>query len=324
MRDRRRHVFVAISVLLVLSTLPIFGHHLPVKLPTAPAPLDHLGAFCMVALRYLLSPVHGWFHVLTGVGLAYAAIDRLKGWLSLRQSLGLLDGRPPVEGDPVWNASMSVGIDPQLLTIVRGLPNPAFTAGAISPRIFVAANLAQNLTRTELECVLAHEAAHVDRRDPLRLSVYRFLACTLFWIPALKRLAQDMADEIEILADDIAGRGRPLVMASAILALADAGYGRSIRHTAGFHHPDLLDRRVRRLAGEVPPVATHLTKRAIAGAGLALALVLASGTVAAQPEDAAHATHAQSHCNHTGGSVFSHLVCSGCHSGRPSHCSHKV
>ena len=41
----------------------------------------------------------------------------------------------------------------------------------------------------------------IARRDPLRLSLMRFLACTLFYIPALRRLADDLTDEAEIEAD---------------------------------------------------------------------------------------------------------------------------
>ena len=50
--------------------------------------------------------------------------------------------------------------------------------------------------------------------------LHRILGCTLFWIPAFRRLAADMADEAEIDADDAAAAGQPLVLASAILSLA--------------------------------------------------------------------------------------------------------
>ena len=106
----------------------------------------------------------------------------------------------------------------------------------------------------ELNAVLAHEQAHVVRRDPLRLAALRFLACTLFWLPALRRLADDVTDEAEIAADDIAAGDQPLVLASAILRVASwrdlrAGPLGAIGAT-GFTCRDLLERRIRRLAGE--------------------------------------------------------------------------
>lgn len=320
----RRRTLLGIALLLLLSTLPVIGHHVASGIPIAFGSVDHVGAMCMVALRGLLAPVHWWFHLLIGAGLVYATIDRWKGWIQVRETLGLLDSRRPAPGDAFWTACAGAGLDVNRVMVVKGLPNPAFTAGMWSPRIFIAEEIGSRLQAHELECVMAHESAHLRRRDPLRLSVYRFLGCALFWIPALKRLAEDMGDEIEVRADDVAARGRPLVMASAILALADAGYGPETYQTSGFNHPDLLERRVRRLAGESVPPATHLTRRSLAGAALALALVLASGAAAARPDLPGSSGSPESHCNHPRGSLVSHLFCSGCHSGRPSHCSHRV
>src|SRR5439155_12889806 len=133
------------------------------------------------------------------------------------------------------------------LRIVRGLPNPAFTIGWLRPRVYVARELAGALPDAELNAVLAHEQAHVVRRDPLRLAALRFLACTLFWLPALRRLADDVTDEAEIAADDIAAGDQPLVLASAILRVASwrdlrAGPLGAIGAT-GFTCRDLLERR---------------------------------------------------------------------------------
>ena len=107
-------------------------------------------------------------------------------------------------------AARAVGLDPAVLWVVRGLPNPAFTIGWIRPRIYVTSDLSRELNEGELRAVLAHEGAHVGRRDPLRLGLLRFLAHVVFWIPALRRLAADMADESEVQADDVAARHDPL------------------------------------------------------------------------------------------------------------------
>ncbi len=72
---------------------------------------------------------------------------------------------------------------------------------------------------------------------------------------------------------------------------------------------DLLDRRIRRLAGEDPPVGSHVTRRSLAGAFLALALVGVSGAVMAHPLPADHAAHPTDHCGHPGESALGHLFC---------------
>jgi hypothetical protein len=208
--------------------------------------------------------------------------------------------------------------------------------------VYLARELADFLSPEQLAAVVAHEAAHVRRRDPLRLSALRFLGRTLFWIPALRRLADDMADEAEILADDAGAGEQPLVLASAILALAGwgtpaaesgavsfppatavgiiAGYGagNGVRHGAardGATIPArdaLLERRVRRLAGEAVPVATHVTRRSLAWASAALAAVWASGIIMAHPLPAAVPGHPDAeHCEHHRRSALTHLFCLG-------------
>lgn len=321
----RRVTLLAIVGLMFLSVVPVFGHHLPFDSAAIMSGVQHFGAFCTTALRYFLNPVHWSFHVALAAGVGYATWDRWRAWSRLRAALMPLDASVPVEGGAIWNAAVSEGMDPRTIRVVPGLPNPAFTAGMLRPRIYVASDLASRLSGGELACVLSHEAAHVARRDPLRLSVYRFLGRVLFWIPALKRLADDMADEAEILADDRAAVGRPLVLASAILKLAGPPGTRVMEGAVAFGGSDLLDRRIRRLAGEEAAVTSHLTRRSVAGAGLALIVVLLSGAVAAGPPAGHAGESGAAHCDHGGASVLSHLFCDECLTPSPSaHCRHAM
>lgn len=315
----RRAVLLGFAGLIVLSMSPVFGHHVAEGMDTLLAGRDHLWALCLTALHHLIAPVHYLFHVLIVAGLAYAIWDRVRAWLTVRRALAPLDAEVPRPDDLFWQAARAAGIDPERLRVVSGLPNPAFTVGWFRPLVYVATELAEWLTPEELVAVLAHERAHVDRRDPLRLSVLRFLGHVLFWIPALHRLAADVADEAEIAADDVAAAGRPLVLASAILALAHwqtspalvrATVGVSMGFPVGFYRPDLLDRRIRRLAGEAPPVTSHVTRRSLVGAALALGLVWTSGVLMAHPLPSER-HDVPTHCTHEGEWAVSHLFCLG-------------
>lgn len=323
--SHRRATLIAIALLLILSTAPVIGHHFSASGALPLAGLDHLGAFCVVALQSLLTPVHGVFHLALGAGVAYALWDRWRAWRHQVQTLSPLDERVPQPGETFFFLAAAAGLNPRRLRIVEGLPNPAFTVGLVSPRVFVARELLVRLSEQEVVSVLAHEAAHVRHQDPLRVAVFRFLASTLFWVPALRRLSDDMADEVEILADDAAARGKPLVLASAILNLA--GWRQeSLPVAVGFQRCDLLDRRVRRLAGEDASVGSHLTRRSVAGAALALALVLSSGAFVAAPDANAVAVVEDGHCVHHGESALRHLFCAGFHriSLAASHCPHAL
>lgn len=326
---RHRITLVAIGLLLILGTSPVYVHHL-FSLGNAHllAGFDHLGALCITALHLLLQPVHRAFHVVILAGVAYAVWDRVRAWRSLRHTLALLDQFRPAAGDDYWRACTQAAVNPRRVRVVCALPNPAFTVGLLAPRIYLAAELSQRLTAGQLAAVIAHEGAHVRRRDPLRLFLLRLLACTLFWIPALRRLEEDVRDEAEVLADDTAARGRPLVLASAILALAEWGSARHVPAlTVGFQRYELLERRVRRLAGEELPVRSHVTRRSIVSASLALALVWTSGVLMAHPmPNAVHVAGVAPHCEHHGHLAFGHLFCLGSPFSRSRHheCPHRA
>ena len=324
----RQYTLLAIASLLLMSTSPVLVHHLPVNLEAALDGMDHLGAVCVTALHLLFEPIHDVFHVFLAAGILYAAWDRARSWYRVRHVLAALDARPPAPGDPFWRAARRAGLEPRALRIVDGLPSPAFTVGLLSPRVYVAEALLERLSDEELVAVLAHESAHVERRDPLRLSVLRALAHTLFWIPALERLADDMADEAEVLADDVAAADRPLVLAQAILTLAQwpratAPSASAASLGVGFNRPDLLDRRVRRLVGEETPPRSHVTRRSIVGAFAALVLVWSSGVLMAHPMPANSSTVHERHCDHRHESALAHLFCLGSPlTSPPTHCPH--
>ena len=355
-QQRRRAILLGIGTLIVLGTSPVFGHH--VLSGTVPILIarDHIAGICLIALHELLAPVHLGIHIILSVGLVFALLER--GWVALaaRRTLRALDGHGAPHGSLIACAAVRAGLTEGDVLVVCGLPNPAFTAGWWHPRVYVAAEIADVLDEAQLTAVLMHEAAHLARRDPLRLSVLRFLAHTLFYLPTFRRLAEDAADEAEILADDAAARERPLVLAETLVLLATIFASRSSEcasarplgdFAVGFQSLGLIDRRVRRLLGEDVPIRTHVTAGSLAGAGALLTVIALSGLIMAHPlppgvetdgglfasQDAAvrggtlpsgHAAHG-AHCNHRHAFAVSHLFCLGAGShtvGSP--CPHSV
>ncbi len=347
----RRAILIGIGALITMSTSPVFGHHLLSGTGQVFIGRDHIVGICLIALHELLAPVHFGFHVVLALGLGYATFDRLRAMQAARMTLGALDATVPSDGSPIMRAAAVVGLSRKDLCVIAGLPTPAFTAGWWRPRVYVAAEITELLDQPHLIAVLAHEAEHLRRRDPLRLSVLRFLACTLFYLPTFRRLADDAADEAEIIADDAAVRGHPLVLAQTLVLLATAwsgGAGRrphAVRSSVsafavGFQHVGLIDRRVRRLVGEDVPIRTHVTMRSLVSAVALLVAIAVSGIVmahplAAQEVDVPHgmaerSTHAmpervkdRAHCRHDGELAIAHLFCLGFHHHAADHpCPH--
>ncbi len=308
----RRRLLVVIGILLLAATSPVMVHHATGGIGALLDGRDHLWLVCLVALHELLEPVHSTFHLLLVGGVAYAVADRARAWWGLRTTLGMIVTRTVVATDATSDAARAAAVPTDSIRLVDGLPMPAFTTGWWRPVIHVSTELERQLTQPQLAAVLAHEYAHVRRRDPLRLTVLRALGCLLFWLPTMRRLAADVADDAEIIADDFAVRGDPVALASAILALAQwrgpgGTGGRSLQHggaMVGFHRDAMLDRRINRLLGHASNITTQVTKPSLVGAGVALALAWTSGLAVAHPM-----TSHSEHCAHTRLAPYEHVFC---------------
>lgn len=323
--SRRQLLLLTISGLTLLATIPVVGHHAIGSGATLLEGRDNIGDLCLIALHIILAPVHSGFHFALILGVLYATADRIRARISLHRGIAQLPLTKPHRDGPFADAITAAGVDPATVGLVAGLANPAFTAGWWKPRIYLASELPLILSQAELERVIAHENAHLQRRDPLRLAVLRFFACMLFWIPALRKLAADVADEAEFEADEVAANGQPLVLASAILKVALWKQRESPAIAGvGFVARDLVEQRVRRLSGESQPRTSHITIRSLIGATAMLAAVLSSGIVVAHPLHAApvfeHHSEANAHRLRSGHSgkcaahdepVFLHLLCGG-------------
>jgi hypothetical protein len=114
-----------------------------------------------------------------------------------------------------------------------------------------------------------------------------------------------------LISEEYPAAGKPLVLAQAILALADWPEAKYSASMVGFNRTDLLDRRVRRLAGEETPLRTHVTRRSLMGAAAALVMVWSSGVLMAHPLPAHSSVAHERHCDHRGELAIAHLFCLG-------------
>jgi Zn-dependent protease with chaperone function len=313
---RRLAIWARLCVLCVLAFGPLVSHFAPAYARDALAQYDRIGVVCLYALHALLAPVHGFFHVLLIAGLACATWDRLRAWRRQRAVLRALPCVQPSADDAFGRAARDAGIDPARILVIEGLPTPALTVGLLAPRILVAYALARQLDPAQLTAVLAHEGAHLRRRDPLRVFLLRFLTRVLFWLPTLERLGDEFLEDAEIQADDYAARAgrdggsveRSLALASALITLAGAYCPHPIAEPGIGIRPltstGLLGRRVRRLAGEVPPIEIRATSFGALRALLTLGLVWLSILPVLHPVPADTPMTSIGRCAHAGPRPF--------------------
>ena len=150
---------------------------------------------------------------------------RLAGLATWRRLLA--PARPAPEGDPLRataaDLSHRLGIAPPPLLLLPGCPGGAFTGGLRRPVIVVDPALLDGLDEAEREGLLAHELAHVARRDAA-VGLAAGLVRDLDWFLVPLHLgAAWLRREQEEGADEAASAvtGRPAALASGLLKVFD-------------------------------------------------------------------------------------------------------
>jgi hypothetical protein len=109
--------------------------------------------------------------------------------------------------------------------LISGSRAQAFCAGFMRPRVYLSRTAADRVEEAQLAAVVAHEAHHAHRRDPLRILLVTVLADALFFLPALGRLKKRYAELAELAADEAAlsAVGNASQLAAALLQFGETG-----------------------------------------------------------------------------------------------------
>lgn len=137
------------------------------------------------------------------VGLGIVALATLVSLLLARktgQTVRALtaDAEPPP--DRLLSIALRAGLRGRF-AITRCAGPVAFTHGFANPRVVLSRDLYDCLDDAELEAVLRHEYAHVQRRDPLRVLIARTLGTAFAFIPFARPALETYLCQIELAAD---------------------------------------------------------------------------------------------------------------------------
>lgn len=176
---------------------------------------DLVSTFAQDRPRNILLLVHG---VIAGTLLTRRAL----GVYAVRRVVAR--GRAPGGQDrrivtTVRRLAPRVGVDVPRLVLVPDCPGGAFAAGSFRPVLGVDPALVTTLDDGELEGLLAHELAHVRRRDPLLCLILGAFQDLTFFLPTVSMAARWLRREQEESADEIAAKvtARPAALASGLL-----------------------------------------------------------------------------------------------------------
>ena len=147
--------------------------------------------------------------------------------------------------------------------------------GVRQPEICLPPRALAGLTEEQQQGLLAHELAHLVRRDPLWLAVSHFMTAALFFQP-LNWVARRRLREIsEMLSDEraVAFTGSPLSLAGCLAEVAGWSVGlRPLPLPGMADRPSSLARRIRRLLDDTR-APEHPARRLWLGAAMVVLLV---------------------------------------------------
>ena len=161
--------------------------------------------------------------------------------------------------------------------LVPGSPWLSLAVGVVRPRVLVSASLRAGLSDEAFQAVLAHEGAHLRRRDPQWLTLLGWAG--LFAVPGIaghvRAAFQGAAEEASDAeaAEEIGVHA----LASALVAVARIQLSRPPAIALGFGHT-AVERRVRVLLGQTPRPARSVAARIVLAAVAFTALMAAGGS----------------------------------------------
>ncbi len=221
------------KVFLVLLLLPISLFLLYIafidKLSLADCGIFSL---CQTAL-HIPSQLFGSLQSINVVNLGLVALSVLVVFVGTKQLMGFLLGRRFVRKFEIVTsesyeeahrilkkmlekAQVMHAVD---LDIGRLNHPVALTTGLLRPRILISSWFIDSLDREELEAVIAHEVAHIKRRDNFINSLAALAKDILFFLPSSYPAWHSYLREREKACDDltVSITERPLALASALL-----------------------------------------------------------------------------------------------------------
>jgi Zn-dependent protease with chaperone function len=180
-----------------------------------------------------------------------------RGWRAWRTTRALLPSALPHPSRPLSEAAE--------VTVVNVAQPLVGVVGSWRQRIIAARSVAAACDREEFRQVLAHEAAHMDARDNLKLLMLLAMPDPLAWLPTGSALREHWRAATELEADERASGSDPrkrVALASALIKVARLSLASSIasswpgngRPRAAAAESGGLERRIRRLLAPTPAI----------------------------------------------------------------------
>ncbi|TWT33040.1 M56 family metallopeptidase [Blastopirellula retiformator] len=207
--------------------------------------------------------------LLWGIGVALLSLRLIGGYWRVRCYAGR-DGMPL---DPTWmqraeRLAETMQIKRRIVWLQSTIIQTPLTFGWLRPIVVTPSALLSGLTVAEVECLLAHELAHIRRHDFVVNLLQSAVETLLFYHPAIWWISRQIRFEREQICDEIAIQvvGDRVTYGKALLSVATAAPVETLAMAAGDSD---LKRRIQRIFGIGPnPASRNSRFLGAIGAGL--------------------------------------------------------
>src|SRR5215472_3268576 len=165
--------------------------------------------------------------------------------------------------------------------LIQSSPEAAspFITGIGRPMLVIPESLLQKSSEADLSMVLAHEFAHLRRRDFLLNLVYQILSIPVAFHPITTLIRQKIEDSRELACDEIAAEqtGSRSEYASSLLRIAQSLSGESMQrqasHVLGLFETDNLEVRIMSLLARKKQIGEKVGRIVLGAVGAVFAVV---------------------------------------------------
>lgn len=165
--------------------------------------------------------------------------------------------------------------------LIQSSPEAAspFITGIRQPTLVIPESLLQKSSEADLSLVLAHEFAHLRRRDFLLNLVYEIVSIPVAFHPITTLIKQKIEDSREMACDEIAAErtGSRSEYASSLLRIAQSISGESMQrqasHVLGLFETDNLEVRIMSLLAKKKQIGEKVGRIVLGAVGAVFAVV---------------------------------------------------
>src|SRR6185312_16037471 len=182
-----------------------------------------VGAPSTLDLRVFIRPSAPWIVGAWAVGAALLAVWRLGGWVYLHRLTRCASVAPDALQAALDRLHDRLGLRCAVRLRESAAVSVPAVVGWVRPAILLPVGLLGGIAPEQLELILAHELAHIRRRDFLANLLQTAIETALFYHPAVWWVSRTVRVEREACCDDlvVAATGEPLPYARALARLAE-------------------------------------------------------------------------------------------------------